>query len=632
LQSPRTLAALFAAALAVAIAGLAAYLWLVPRPAPEAAAAAPAPRPNSARAPRPDARAADPSHRSAADESPAEAAAPLTASVHGRVVDASGKGLPDLLVRASAEESEPSAEARSAADGSFLLVPESLPCLVAVAEPGWTTLCSGEAREDLPLDEVVVVAAPVVALEGMVAGRNGSPLARARVAALLDPSTLAAVTAGRDPALQGRWNASSGNDGAFALDAVPAVPRLHLTTSLSGWRSDERDVDPKDPGVLKIVLEPDDPTGPVLEGTVVHSDGSPAPGALVSLGAARARTDARGAFRLMCSWFGPETPLVACARGQQPAILPAYGARIDPKAQSLPAETLVLPGPELSIEGRVVGPNGLPYKGWSVAIEDGTQLDPGGTSRDLAESEASGRAGARSGSGGVFKITGLAARSYRLLASGRHRLSRAEIAVRSDPIPAGSRGIVLVAPDGNPGEPIRGRVVNLAGAPQSGVLIGLGRPVPETSSIALAWQGPFRTVTDPDGRFEIPNAPACLEFLVVGGDAILPVRLALEPGVSRSGLELRVSSRRELSFEGSQASPRPDRLRALTIAGAPARIWTIEGASPAATWTVLLSGGRSGILAVGEETHEIAVYRGSIELGRLPAPDAGAGTARLTWP
>jgi hypothetical protein len=175
-------------------------------------------------------------------------------------------------------------------------------------------------------------------------------------------------------------------------------------------------------------------------------------------------------------------------------------------------------------------------------------------------------------------------------------------------------------------------VVNLAGNPQSGVLIGLGRPVPETSSFPFAFQGRFRTVTDEAGRFEIPNAPAALDFLVAGGEAILPVRLALEPGLPRSGLELRVSSRRELSFDGSGASPRPDRLRALTIAGAPARIWTIEGASPLPTWVATLSGGRSGVLGVGEDAHEIAVYRGCLELGRVPVPDGSGETARLSWP
>jgi hypothetical protein len=626
------LTAVLAAFLVLALAALGTYLWLVPRHAPEAVAAAPAKLPEGAGRSRPDASPFDPAHRLPVAENAVEETAPLPSAVHGRVVDADGKGLPELLVRATGEEPESGPEARSGADGTFLLVPEALPCFVAVAEPGWTTLSQGEVREDLPLEEVVVVAAPAVALKGTIAGRSGSPLSHARVAARLVAETLASVVPGRDTALQGKWTATSAADGAFSLDAVPAVPHVHLTTWLPGWRPDERDVDPRDPGELRIVLEPEDPTGPVLEGTVLHADGSPAPGAFVSLGAARARADTRGAFRLMCSWFGPDTPLVACARGQQPAVLAAYGSRIDSHAATLPAETIVLPGPELAIEGRVVGPNGFGYKGWSVTLEDGTLLDPGGSSRDLAESEAGARAAVKTGSGGVFRITGLAARPYTLLASGRHRLSRAEIALRSQPIQAGSRGIVLVAPDGNPGEPIRGRVVNLAGAPQSGVQIGLGRAVPEYSSSTFAWQGRFRTVSDPDGRFEIPNAPAALDFLVASSQATLPVRLVLEPGAPRSNIELRVSSRSEFTFDGSGATPRPDRLRALTIAGAPTRIWTVEAASPLPTWVATLSGGRSGVLAVGEDAHEIAIYRGCLELGRLPVPDTGSGAARLAWP
>ena len=204
--------------------------------------------------------------------------------------------------------------------------------------------------------------------------------------------------------------------------------------------------------------------------------------------------------------------------------------------------------------------------------------------------------------------------------------------MRSDPIPAGTRGIVLRAPEGNPGAPIRGRILDLAGAPVSGVLLGLGRPVPAGSPAEFGWQGRFRTSSGPDGRFEIANAPGSLVFVVASSPAITPVRIALEPGAARSDLELRLPSRREFSFDGSAASPRPDHLRALTVAGIPTRIWTIESAAPQPTWLAVLAGGRSTLLAVGEDAHEIVIYRGAIELGRLAAPSAGAGSTRLAWP
>jgi hypothetical protein len=613
----------------LAIAGIEAYLWLRPSAEPAAATTASVPKPKDAEASRLASESGDRSRRATITPGETEEPAQRPSSVHGKVVDASGAGVPDLLVRASAEIPESAPEARSGPDGTFQIVPESLPALLAVVEPGWTTLCSGEVREDAPLDEAVIVVARTGTLGGTVTGHGAQALSGARVAARLDSDTLAAVLQGRDGALQGKWNTTTASDGKFALDSVPGLPRIHLTTSHPGWRTDERDVDASQPSDLAIVLVKEEPTGPTLDGTVVHADGSPARGALVSLGGARARTDAQGAFHLMCGWFDAATPLVVCARGFQPAVLEAYGARIDPHAEALAPETIVIPGPELSIEGRLVGTNGAPYKGWRVVVEDATRLDPSGSSRDLAEVEVSGRAEVKTSSGGVFKITGLASRSYTLLATGRHRLSRAEIALRSDPIPAGTRGVVLLAPDGNSGETIRGRIVSLAGVPLAGIPLGLGRPVPDSSPVPFAWQGRFRTVSDSDGRFEIANVPAGLAFLVANSPAILPTRLELSLGASRSNLELRVSARREFSFDAKAASPRPDRLRALTIAGAPARIWTLDSACPLPAWSTPLSGGSSGLLAVGEDAHEIAIYRGCLELGRAAIPSE---TARISWP
>jgi len=632
LHSSRARIVTFSAAAVLALAGLGAYLALRPSPQPEPSPAEPLllgseSAPAAPLAPRGE----DSARHAPLATQPAQVAAP-PAAISGRVVDANGAGLADLLVSASAEIPEEAPRARSGADGSFRLVPELLPCLVATAEPGWTTLCAGEVTEDEPDGEALVVAAKILPLTGTVSGQGAGPLAGARVAARLDAETLAAVLHGRDTALQGKWNGTSGADGSFVLPSTPALRRLHLITSHAGWRTDERDVDLEAGAEPAIVLEREDPTGPLLDGTVVHADGSPAIGAIVSLGSARARTDRQGAFHLMCSWFDRGTPLVACARGFQPAVLPAYGAGIDAHAQVLPPERIVLPGAALEIEGRVVGPDGTPYKGWHVYIEGGTPLDPGGSSRDVAEVECGGRGEMTSGSGGAFRFDGLGAHAYTLLATGRDRRTHAELSVRSDPIPAGTRGIVLRATDANPGPPIRGRVLDLAGAPASGVLLGLGRAVPEGLPAEYGWQGRFRTSSGPDGRFEIPNAPACLVFLVANSSALTPVRVALEPGAPRSALELRLPSRREFSFDGSAASPRPDHLRALDAAGAPTRIWTIESAAPQPTWLASLAGGRSALLAVGEDARVLVIYRGALELGRIAAPGAGEGSARLYWP
>ncbi|HEV8111768.1 MAG TPA: carboxypeptidase regulatory-like domain-containing protein [Planctomycetota bacterium] len=601
-----------------------ALLWLArsvsPAPPTVPDRAAPAvPRP----LPPPDVPTASERASVAPDEAPP--AAPLAPTVSGRVVDAAGNGVPGVAVGVADEEAAPTA--RTGSDGTFQLAPETLPCLFAVTEPGWTTLELGEVREDAPLEPARVVAVRAVALEGIVVDRGERPIPGARLSATPLPETTV-------PGLHGKWGTSSGLEGRFAFETVPALPRVRVRTWLQGWKTDEREIDLSGTDAtrpaLHVVLDADDPTGPVLEGKVVRPDGAPARGALVAFGAARARTGADGAFRLMCTWFDAATPLVACERGFQPAILPGYGARADPLARSLAAETIVLPGKELEIEGRVVFKNGAPCKGWRVVVADATFLDPGGSSRDVAETEVSGRPEVKTDSRGGFRVTGLAARSYTLLATGRNAFVRAEVAVRSDPTSAGSRGLVLVAPDGNPGETIRGRVVTASGKPVAGALLGLGRPVLAGSPAQFAWQGRFRTVAGPDGAFEIAGTPACFEFVVASADWTLPARLALEPGAPRTNLEIQLGERRSFSFDAHAASPRPDRLRALTAAGAPTPIWTVDAAVPIPTGVALLAEGRSGSLAVAEDASTLVVYRGAVELGRLQVP--GADGSQVVWP
>ena len=376
MQSSRARIVTLGALALLALAGLWVYVALRPRPRVELAPADPLPSAAEAAPARLSPRADDPAPRAPLAADPGAAAGPL-ATIRGRVLDASGTGLPDLLVCASAENPEDAPQTRSDAEGNFRLVPESLPCLVSAAQSGWTTLVAGEVLEDAPLDEALVVAAKILALKGSVAGRGAGPLADARIAARMDRETLATVLHGRNAALQGKWNGASAADGSFVLDGVPALPRIHLITSHPGWRTDERDVDLEAATEPSIVLEREEPTGPLLDGLVLHADGSPAGGALVSLGSARARTDSKGAFHLMCSWFDRGTPLVACQRGFQPAVLPDFGAGIDPHADVLAPERITLAGRGLEIEGRVVGPDGTPYKGWRVSIEDGTPLDPG---------------------------------------------------------------------------------------------------------------------------------------------------------------------------------------------------------------------------------------------------------------
>jgi hypothetical protein len=570
----------------------------------------------------------------AADES--EPPPPPVASVRGRVVDPAGASLPQVGVAVALDEGEAPIRGTSDASGSFVLATTALPCSIVVADPRWTTLRSGLVTEESPLAPALVVAAPATKLRGVVLDRDGHPLAGARLALRQAKGADAAGAAPPEDALRGdpgEWRAESGADGTFAFDGAPAIARARLSTRLVEFAPDDRvlDTTPSPAPSVTIVLQPEEPRGPILRGTVVHADGQPAPGADVSFGSAVARTDREGRFRLVCDWFDAGTPLVAAARRSSPVILAGYGAGVDPGARELPPERLVLPATELAITGRVLLASGAPAKGWRVALGDPTRLDPGGASNDVAEARAGRSIELRTDARGGFEFGGLAARTYVVLAAGRDRSSRAEMLVRSDPVAAGSRDVVLQAPDGNPGETIAGRVTGADGAPVAGARVGLGRPALHGAGSEAAMQGRFRAVSGPDGRFEIVGVPAALAYLVVAGEDFLPVRLELPPGAPRSNLVFHVLRRRELSFDGSAASPAPDLLRAIA-GGVPAPLWRIAHATPRAADLLRLDDGRSGPIAVGDDVRELVLYRGCRELGRVPVSLDPAGTTRVVWP
>ena len=563
---------------------------------------------------------------------PAEDAFPEGLLVAGRVEDLAGQPLEQLALGVRGDERDPPVQARSETGGRFALLVEATPCEVEVLEPGWTTVRFGTAELAPGSRELVVVAARTFALDGVVLDPQGRPLAGALLVARSELSPR-------------EFSARSESDGRFSFADLPAFPTIRLRTALADWLADERSVEIPPAQALRIVLRPDEARGPLLEGTVVHPDGTPAPGALVALGLARTRAGALGHFQLRCGWCSPATPLVASARGYQPALLPNYGARIDPRATSLPPEELRLAGAELALAGRVVDPGGAALKGWRVRLEDPTPFDPAGGSSDVVECEVGARADVRTDGQGAFRIRGLAARSYTLLAWGRDRDSRCELVVRSEPVPAGSSDVLLRVDQAEPGRVLRGerdepgrvlsgRVEDESGAAIVDALVGLGRVAAERDPGEYALQGRLRARTDTDGRFEIPSAPPGLLYLVATHPGRLPQRIELRPAQRSDRLVLGLAALRPFRFECTSTASAPDRLCAIG-ANSVSELWSLAGAEPVRTGSALLGEGPSCRLSAGRGAQAIVVYRGPLELARFPVPPRASGDATetlLRWP
>ncbi|MFN0009764.1 MAG: carboxypeptidase-like regulatory domain-containing protein [Planctomycetota bacterium] len=555
------------------------------------------------------------SDRAAVPASEDEAPPLRVVSVRGRVVDASGAPVPGIQVGILGEDRLATSIADSDGAGSFQLAAAELPCYVDVVDREWTTLRRGEVTAEDPLVPALVIAARAANVSGVVVDPQGRPLAGAHIQiaprrnALLESS-------GRG--VDGEWHAASSDDGSFTVSRAPMTSGARISTRLSEYAADDRTLDLPPPEPLRIVLAPVPREGPLLTGTVVRADGSAVSGATVSFGSARARSDIRGRFRLVCGWYDASTPLVAAARKSSPEILEGYGSRVECNVAERPPETIVLPEAPSSITGRVLLANGTPAKGWRVALADPTPLDPGGASTDFVEGLIGDRLDPRTDGSGAFELQGLLDRSYTLLAFGRDRSSGAEVVVRSEPVPAGSRDVVLEATGANPGAAISGRVLAASGEPIEGARIGLGRPYGRGSGWEHSMQGRFRAASNAEGWFEILGVPEGLAFLVVAREGFQPIRLALETGSSRSNLALRLREQRQFSFNGSASSPQPDLLRALS-AGKPVSSWRLDG-------------GISGPIAVDEDVREVALYRGCLEIARVPLALAPGGTTLVVWP
>jgi len=537
------LAAVAAAALLLALAPRLLRAWRAEAsPALAALGAGPEEPPASADA-RPPALA-QPARAAleSASPSPPSFAGPAVAQlVRGRVRTADGAALAGVVLELRAAEPEAgTAIALSDARGAFELTTASTSFAVHVLDEERVTAWAGLA--DGAGGELVVVAAPACRATGRLVDEAGAPVAGAELALALPPRPASEASAPVEA------RATSGADGSFALERLPAVPGAVLEVTAQGYAP--RRV-PLASCVEALVELARDGDWIALHGRVCDERGAPLAGAHVSDGACWARCAADGAFELRVRALPAR--LVALAAGRLPLRLTAADGPLE----------LVLAEPALEVRGRVLEADGTPLAGAWVWLDDPEPLAaPALDARDRLEAgvRLPGLAGPRlaapllesvlagepergwrrvtSDAGGAFALGGLARRAYRLAALDPATLRL----VRRADVAAGSAEVQLVFA---PGSAPRPRVVR-ALAPDKTPLSGLGVQlecaafrVPATGA-ALWSERPRRALgrTDAAGRlaFEAPEG-AELE-LHLEGAAVLARTLALDGIPSDGTVEL----------------------------------------------------------------------------------------------
>jgi len=462
--------------------------------------------------------------------------APAARLLAGRVIDVERNGLAGLEVRFEPTSSDlsPAALAReprttSGAGGAFELpLPAERGRLLA-SGGGYATLLSFGLSGEMPPEAPLVVVAPARTYGGIVVDTEDAPVPGVELSVRvtreraneLQPGALA----GAVPLVRFTTDAA----GRFRVEEVAWVDGVALEADLGGFRRLHQELPPLDDLELRVVLEAPPVAASALAGSVHLADGSPARGAWVSAGRQPTRVLEDGSFVLELEPDEKPTAVRAVLPGYQPARLELAGVSVADRQRL----ALVLDSPALEISGRVVNAAGEPIARAQVWARGGEPF--GMMNRRFGEADfyaqtsveevlsstdgewSDGR-NAETDAEGRFRLHGLLARDYDVLAMDPVTQEIAWLAA----VPAGEEHATLVLAGKEPAREVRGRVVDLAGAPVAGALVGVyrKRKLPDGSETLKRADVDFHAVSDEHGAFRFERL--CVEgtVLLLNGEVI----------------------------------------------------------------------------------------------------------------
>ncbi len=355
-------------------------------------------------------------------------------------------------------------------------------------------------------------------------------------------------------------------------------------------------------GLCLVLGEPD---GVTLAGIVADLEGSPVPGARVSIGSRGTWSDGRGGFRIDLERALPGAELVATKRDFLPAAFDVSNLRDGQQGHI----RMILGGLARSITGRVLGEEGEPLEDWLVfaclTAEDALAVNPG----EITDPTA---AASTSGPGGSFEIGGLSDRRYeivafdpRTLVSGRSagiRSGARDIEIRIEQIPVVRRG---------------GTIVDARGIPCSGAFVEAALALTTEAGV---WRMPLgATDSDELGRFAFAALPRQGLSIRVQHPDIVPQGFVEAPS-DGGDLGVQVEPLAELSVSCSSA----ETVSLLDAQGNPLPIVTQARFRTAALTAARMHDGRSGWMGVSEGARTLVRLRKGQEIGRHPV-DLRAG-------
>jgi len=564
---------------------------------------------------------------------PAAVHARVRATLHGRVYDRRGQLVAGVAI---ADEQHPQVElARSAADGRFEVRAPSreLLHLVTTSESPWHAL-----RKPIALDstrpedqhELMLVVAPAVLVAGSVQLPDGMPAANASLRLARDAHALPEFPLPLDRTSRVELELEVDELGRFGQARVPSGTSLEVEHAPCCERM-LWPVPAQDELAASIRLEARAASRQfVIEGSVVHEDERPAPGAQVHYAGATIATDELGRFRWSSAVQpAPSLALVATKPGSQPGTVSACTELLLERGGELLELRVALGPPTLSIAGRVLTADDRPCAYWRVQLAQGTALNEDAFPLTLAEhlsvSDAQ-QTHVTTDPEGRFRLRGLSAREYELLAFDPNTL----LSLRAESVPAGKRDLILRLAPGALREKVKGRLLDLRGAPiaQARVCVTL---TTRRSRAGWMWESSAFTDTDAQGDFVLAQLPRTGCELYVSGEPVIPQHFAVPEDFEE--IELRATRRChfQLELHAQRALPGELAFQLLDAQGAVQPIVSFQSLGSSATDRQAMPTRSSGVLAAPQNACTLVLSAGGVELERMPIELLAGQVTRITW-
>lgn len=568
----------------------------------------------------------EPEPASPSEPAPGPTRAPST-RVHGTVVDLKGAPVAGVGIVSAGD---PSARILAWSDGrgEFQCQLTSTDGVLVAGDGRHATVRGCAWMKSAASETGLIIVAAAISIEGRVVDEGHQGIGGAWLWLDLPADAFVAVGLPLDSTEHEIRLAASNAEGAFHFDSVPAVEGGFLRAESARYATARVPLPSSSATNVEVVMHAPPDSTPHLDGVVLFVDGRPAADATVNLGSQSTRSDASGEFRLELGWLKDTAPLSATKPGYQPAVVRGFGRVVVESNRSPPPARLVLGGPVLQIEGRVVRSDGGPCAGFHVSIVDGLEISQGLMPPVFAEHLSIGAEGGKSTTdgNGAFRLDGLAAREYRLQAWDPESL----VLVESEAIAAGRKDALLTLPADARRELVRGRVLSTAGAPMSNVRV-LACLLTTQTDHGSDWIEGRSTFTDGTGAFELRSVPRNRLLLRFTGSDIMPLDRAIPGDQPTDDLSITVLPRCHFRIEAGAGDSPAEALTALDSNGALAMLWSLSANQWSGTTYAKLASGRSDVLSAGEGSYTFVLHRAGKEIKRIPV-SLSPGDVRVIEP